>query len=88
VLGASVIQIASLLSKEFVKLVTLAIVIVTPFGWWATDKWLQNFAYRIDIGWWVFGLAGALAIIIALLTVSLHAVRAALANPVKSLRTE
>jgi putative ABC transport system permease protein len=57
---------------------------VTPFGWWATNKWLQNFAYRIDIGWWVFSLAGALAIIIALLTVSFHAIKAAVANPVNS----
>jgi putative ABC transport system permease protein len=88
VLGASVIQIASLLSKEFVKLVVLAIVIVTPFGWWATNKWLQNFAYRIDVGWWVFGLAGTIAIFMALFTVSFQAVKAAVANPVKSLRTE
>lgn len=88
VLGASVVQITSLLSKEFVRLVILSFFIAAPVGWWATREWLQNFAYRVQIGWWVFALAGALAIIIALITVSLHAIKAAIANPVKSLRTE
>jgi putative ABC transport system permease protein len=88
VLGASVVQITSMLSKEFVGLVILAFLIATPVGWWATHEWLQNFAYRVQIGWWVFALAGAIAIIIALTTVSLHAIKAAIANPVKSLRTE
>jgi putative ABC transport system permease protein len=88
VLGASVIQITSMLSKEFITLVILAFLIAAPVGWWATHEWLQNFAYQVRIGWWVFALAGALAIIIALITVSLHAIKAAIANPVKSLRTE
>jgi putative ABC transport system permease protein len=88
VLGASVMQITSLLSKDFVKLVVAAFFIATPLGWWATNEWLQNFAYRIDVGWWVFGLAGMLAIFIALFTVSFQAIKAAVANPVKSLRTE
>ena len=88
VLGASVVQITSMLSKEFVGLVILAFLIAAPAGWWATHEWLQNFAYRVQISWWVFALAGALAIIIALFTVSLHAIKAAIASPVKSLRTE
>lgn len=88
VLGATVINLASLLSKEFLKLVLIANGIAFPIAWWATNKWLQEYAYHINIEWWVFGLAGASAIIIALLTVSYQAVRAALINPVKNLRTE
>jgi putative ABC transport system permease protein len=88
VLGATVVNLASLLSKDFLKLVLIANGIAFPVAWWATNKWLQEYAYHIDVEWWVFGLAGASAIIIALLTVSYQAVRAALINPVKSLRTE
>ncbi|MFQ5751728.1 MAG: ABC transporter permease [bacterium] len=88
VLGASVTGVVALLSKDFVKLVLLANVIAWPVAWWAMNKWLQNFAYRIDIDWWVFLLAGGLALLIALLTVSAQAIRAALANPVDSLRYE
>jgi putative ABC transport system permease protein len=88
VLGASVVSLASLLSKDFLKLVLIANGIAFPIAWWATDKWLQEYAYHIDVKWWVFGLAGAAAILIALLTVSYQAIRAALINPVKSLRTE
>lgn len=88
VLGASVTQITTLLSKDFIKLVLLAIIVASPIAWYAMNKWLQNFAYRIDIEWWVFVLAGILAVLIALLTVSFQAIKAALANPVKSLRTE
>jgi putative ABC transport system permease protein len=88
VLGATVINLASLLSKDFLKLVFIANGIAFPIAWWATNKWLQEYAYHIDIKWWVFGLAGVLAIGIALLTVSYQAIRAAIANPVKSLRTE
>jgi putative ABC transport system permease protein len=88
VLGATVINLASLLSKDFLKLVLIANGIAFPIAWWATNKWLQEYAYHINIEWWVFGLAGASAIIIALLTVSYQAVRAALTNPVKNLRTE
>ena len=88
VLGASVPNIVGLLSKDFLKLVVIAIVIASPLAWWAMHNWLQDFAYKIDVEWWVFVLAGALAIGIALVTVSLQSIRAALMNPVKSLRSE
>ena len=88
VLGASVGSIVSLLSKDFLKLVLVAIVIASPLAWYAMNQWLQAFAYRIDIAWWIFALAGLLVVIIALLTVSFQSVKAALTNPVKSLRTE
>jgi len=88
VLGASVSGITSLLSKDFIKLVLIALVIASPIAWFGMHKWLQGFAYRIDIGIWVFILAGVLAILIALLTVSFQAIKAAVANPVKSLRSE
>jgi putative ABC transport system permease protein len=88
VLGASVSSIVALLSKDFLKLVLIAIVIASPIAWWAMNRWLQDFAYRIDIEWWVFALAGLLAVGIALLTVSFQSIKAALMNPVKSLRSE
>ena len=88
VLGASVPSIVALLSKDFLKLVIIAILIASPIAWWAMDKWLRDFAYKIDIEWWVFALAGLLAVGIALLTVSVQSVKAALMNPVKSLRSE
>ena len=88
VLGASIKQVSALLSKDFVKLVVIAILVASPIAWWAMDKWLQNFAYRININVWIFIEAGLLALIIALVSVSVHAIKAALANPVKSLRTE
>lgn len=88
VLGASSSSVAKLLSKEFTKLVLLAILIASPIVWYFMDKWLQDYAYRINIDWWVFIGAGALAIGIALFTVSFQAIKAANANPVKSLRTE
>ena len=88
VVGASVGSIIAMLSKDFIKLVIIAIVIASPIAWWAMSKWLQGFAYRIDIGWWVFVTAGLLAIMIALATVSFQSIKAAVANPVKSLRTE
>ena len=88
VLGASVVNLASLISKDFLKLVLIANGIAFPVGWWAANKWLQDYAYHINIEWWVFVIAGALAIGIALLTVCYQAIRAALVNPVKSLRTE
>ena len=88
VLGASVANIATLLSKDFLKLVMIALLIASPVAWWAMSKWLQNFEYRIDISGWVFAIAGVLSILIALLTVSFQAIKAAVANPVKSLRTE
>ncbi|MBD2702342.1 ABC transporter permease [Spirosoma sp. BT702] len=88
VLGASAVSIVTLLSKEFVKLILLAILIASPLAWWAMNQWLQAFVYKIDIDGWVFVLAGLLALTIALLTVGLQSVRAALMNPVKSLRSE
>lgn len=88
VLGASVTGIVQLLSKDFLKLVLIAIVIATPIAWWAMNKWLQAFAYRIHISWWMFAIAGLVAIFIALMAVSFQAIKAAIANPVKSLRTE
>jgi len=88
VLGASVQEIVAMISKDFVNLVLIAFLIAFPVAWWMMNKWLQGFAYRIDIGWWVFALAGLLTIAIALATVSFQAIKAAVANPVKSLRTE
>jgi len=88
VLGASIVNLASLLSKDFLKLVLIANGIAFPLAWWATNKWLQEYAYHINVEWWVFVLAGAAAILIALSTVSYQAIRAAMTNPVKSLRTE
>ena len=88
VLGASVPNIISLLSADFLKLVLIAIVIASPLAWYAMNQWLQGFAYKLDITWWIFALAGLLAIGIALLTVSFQSVKAALMNPVKSLRSE
>ncbi|MGH2642927.1 MAG: ABC transporter permease [Chitinophagaceae bacterium] len=88
VLGASVNGIVALLSKEFIVLVLIGFVIASPIAWWIMNKWLQNFAYRIHISWWIFLLAGVLAILIAFITVSFQAIKAAVANPVDSLRTE
>lgn len=88
VLGASVMNVVSLLSKDFVKLVLLAIVIAAPIAWYVMSKWLEDYAYRISIQWWMFVAAGMLALAVALLTVSFQAIKAALTNPVKSLRTE
>jgi putative ABC transport system permease protein len=88
VLGATIFNLASLLSKDFLKLVLIANGIAFPVAWWATNKWLQEYAYHIDVEWWVFVLAGASAIIIAFCTVSYQAIKAAMGNPVKSLRAE
>lgn len=88
VLGASVTSIVSLLSKDFLKLVVVAIVIATPLAWYVADDWLQDFAYKVDLAWWYFAGAGGVAVLIALLTVSFQSVKAALANPVESLRSE
>jgi putative ABC transport system permease protein len=88
VLGASVGNVVSMLSKDFIVLVLIASVIAFPFAWWAMHNWLQDFAYRITIGWWIFLAAGTIAFLIAFITVSSQAIKAALANPVKSLRTE
>ena len=88
VLGASVAGIVNLLSIDFLKLVLVAVVLATPVAWWAMNKWLMDFAYRINISWWIFALAAVIALSIALFTVSFQAIKAAIANPVKSLRTE
>jgi putative ABC transport system permease protein len=88
VLGASVQSLVTLLSKEFIKLVCISVLLAFPIGWWAMNKWLQDYTYHIDISWSVFILAGAAAFIIALLTVSFQAIKSALLNPVKSLRNE
>ncbi|WP_128548668.1 ABC transporter permease [Larkinella soli] len=88
VLGASVAGIVALLSKDFLKPVVAAIVLATPVAWYGIDQWLDNFEYKTTIDWWVFVLAGALAVVVALLTVSFQSLRAALTNPVKSLRSE
>lgn len=88
VLGASVTQLTTLLSKDFLRLVVIAILIASPIAWYAMHRWLQDFAYRIEIEWWMFAIAGLLAVLIALLTVSFQAIKAAMANPVESLRTE
>jgi putative ABC transport system permease protein len=88
VLGANVTTIVTLLSKDFLKLVIIAAVIAFPVAWWAMNKWLQDFAYRINIPWWIFLLAGIVAALVALITISFQAIKAAVANPVKNLRTE
>lgn len=88
VLGASIEHIVTLLTKDFLVLVGIAFLIATPLAWWGASKWLQDFAYRADLSWWIFGIAGALAGLIAIITVSFQAIRAAVANPVESLRSE
>jgi putative ABC transport system permease protein len=88
VLGANVSTIVALLSKDFLKLVIIAAIIAFPIAWYAMSRWLQDFAYRVNIQWWVFILAGIIAACIALFTISFQAIKAALTNPVKSLRTE
>ncbi|MVM38456.1 FtsX-like permease family protein [Spirosoma sp. HMF3257] len=88
VLGASVLSVVALLSQDFIKLVLIAIVISSPIAWFGMSRWLQEYVYKIDISWWIFALAGLLAIGIALLTISFQSIKAALMNPVKSLRSE
>jgi putative ABC transport system permease protein len=88
VLGASGRSILVLLSKDFVKLIVIALLLAIPAGWYVMHEWLQDFAYRIDISWWVFAIAGALALLIAIVTISLQALKAVTDSPVKSLRTE
>jgi len=88
VLGAGVFNLATLLSGSFLKLVGISIVIAWAISWFVINNWLQDFAYRINMSWWVFAVAGIAALLIALFTVSFQAIKAAVANPVKSLRTE
>ncbi|MBD0352789.1 MAG: FtsX-like permease family protein [Flavisolibacter sp.] len=88
VLGASVQHIVYLFSKEFIVLITIAFVISAPIAWYFMHRWLQDFAYRTDLSWWIFLVAGCLALLIALITISFQSIKAAMANPVKNLRTE
>ena len=88
ILGATVSNILSLVSKDFIRLVLIAFVIASPIAWYAINKWLGNFAYRISIHWWVFALAGIVTLVIAFVTISLQAIKTAMTNPVKNLRTE
>jgi putative ABC transport system permease protein len=88
ILGASMASIGVLLSKDFVKLVIIAFVIAAPLSWFAMNSWLENFAYRINMSWWIIGLAGIAALLIALMITNYHAIRAGLRNPAVSLRTE
>jgi len=88
VLGASTTNITRLLSKDFLKLVFISILIGSPIAWWTMNKWLEDYPYKISIGWWIFALAGIAALLIAFITVSFQAIKAAVASPVKSLRTE
>ncbi len=88
VLGASVVQIVSLLSKDFISLVLIAFIIALPVSWWAMHKWLQEFVYRTSLSWWVFAVSGAGMIVIALSILSLRTIKSAMGNPVKNLRTE
>jgi putative ABC transport system permease protein len=87
-LGADVSTIVALLSKDFLKLVGISAIIAFPIAWYFMNKWLQDFAYRIGMPWWIFIVAGIVAALIALITISFQAIKAAVANPVKSLRTE
>ena len=88
VLGATTQKVVYILAKDFLILVLIAFVVAVPFTWWIMHNWLQEFAYRINIGWWVFAIAGILSVLIALVTICFQAIKAAIANPVKSLRTE
>ncbi|HTN35596.1 MAG TPA: FtsX-like permease family protein, partial [Arachidicoccus sp.] len=88
VLGASNVGIVRLLSKEFIKLVLFSFIVAAPVGWFFMTKWLQDFAYRTNITWWIFAVAGGSAILIALVTVSFQSIKAAMANPVNILKTE
>ena len=88
VLGASVMQIVSLLSKDFIALVLVAFLIALPVAWWAMNNWLQDFVYRTSLSWWVFAVTGAGMILIAMLILSIRTIKSAIENPVKSLRTE
>ncbi|HEU4552408.1 MAG TPA: ABC transporter permease [Chitinophaga sp.] len=88
VLGASVAQVTALISRDFVRLVLIAMMLASPIAWWAMNKWLQDFAYQVNLSWWIFAIAGVLVIAIAFATISFQSVKAALVNPVKSLKAE
>jgi putative ABC transport system permease protein len=88
VLGASVANIVNLLNKDILKLVLIAAIVASPVAWYAVNKWLQSFAYRVNIQWWVFAVAGIIAMLIAFITISFRSIKAAMENPAKSLKTE
>jgi putative ABC transport system permease protein len=88
ILGATISDLGLLLGKDFIRLILIAALIAIPLGWWAANEWLQSFAYRITINWITFMLAALIIVVISLLTISFQAIKAAMANPVKSLRTE
>ena len=88
VLGAPVTVILRLVTQDFVKLVLIAVLLAIPLAWFTMENWLTQFAYRIDLAWWMFGLAGVMALVVVILTVGTHSIKAALANPVESLRNE
>ena len=88
VIGASVSNIVTMLSKDIIKLVFISAIIATPIAWFAANNWLQNFDYRVTISWWIFGATALLMLIVAFITLSFQTIKAAIANPVKSLRTE
>jgi putative ABC transport system permease protein len=88
VLGATIMDLTSLLTKDFILLVLAAFIIASPITWIAMHKWLENYEYRVNVSWWIFFVTGLIAVIIALLAVSFQSIKAAIANPVKSLRTE
>jgi putative ABC transport system permease protein len=88
VLGANMSTIVRMLSKDFIKLVLIAILVAAPLAWWAMHQWLQGFAYRQNMQWWIVAVAGMAAILIAFITISFQSIKAALTNPVKSLRSE
>ena len=87
-LGANVPSIMILMTKEFLKLVVIASIIAAPIGWWVMNDWLQSFAYRIEIHWWLFAAAGAMALLIAVITISFQTIRAAMGNPARNMRSE
>jgi putative ABC transport system permease protein len=88
ILGANVLSLINLISADFLKLVVVALIVASPIAWYIMHNWLQSFAYHITIQWWTFALAGTLAVLIAFITVSIQAIKAATINPVKSLRSE
>ena len=88
ILGASIKDLVTALSSSFLLMIFISILIATPIAWWMMNKWLEDFAYRINISWWMFAAMGTAAILIALATISYHSIKAALVNPVKSLRAE
>jgi len=88
VLGSSISGIAALLSKDFLKLVSISCIVAFPVAWWMMHNWLEGYEYRIKISWWIFLASGFVAMVIALITISFQAIKAAVANPVRSLRTE